>query len=189
MSGGGSDFDDLGDLDDLSRWAGEARVDDAAAERRRSSWLRRQDDESLTLAGLLIDLTERGQTVAVALDTGRRHHGSIAAVGPDLLALDTTGGLRVLLALASVVSVRTTGDQPVVRGGGQTPATDLRFVRAIEQWSGDRGVITVVSRGGETTAGALEVVGRDVLTLRPTNGGIVYVALASVSEVGLAASG
>ena len=49
----------------LERWAAEARVDEAARTRSRERWLRRQAEESGTLAGVLADLLEAGRAVVV----------------------------------------------------------------------------------------------------------------------------
>ena len=176
-------------LDELTRMVADAQVDEAVAQRRRTAWLQRQDDEELTLAAVLRDLGERAGPVVVSLETGRRHRGLITLVGPDVVGVQTVGGPLVLLAVDSVVSVRSQPDRSPVRGGDGPVATAVSFAAALERWAADRAPLVVVARSGEVTSGTVLAIGRDVVSLRLASGGVVSVPLASVSEVGLPESG
>ena len=50
-------------IGDLRRWAADARASDAARARSRQRWLRRQAEEESTLAGIALNLAERGTAV------------------------------------------------------------------------------------------------------------------------------
>ena len=51
---------DAGLLDELERWAADARVQEAALQRARERWLRHQATEDASIVGVLTDLAERG---------------------------------------------------------------------------------------------------------------------------------
>jgi len=93
-------------LDELTRWVADAQVEDAVAQRRRTAWRRRQAEDELTLLGLMADFGERGDAVGLTLETGRRHQGTVASIGPDVVGLTAAGGRSVLVALDSISSVR-----------------------------------------------------------------------------------
>ena len=61
------------ELADVERWAAEVRARDAADARVRERWLRRSAEEEAELAGVLLDLAERGVTAVVTTSSGRRH--------------------------------------------------------------------------------------------------------------------
>jgi hypothetical protein len=176
-------------LDELNRWVADAQVDEAIAQRRRTAWLRRQDDEEVTLAGVLTDLGERGNAVVVALTTGRRHRGLIVAVGPDVVEVQPTDGPLVLVALTSVVSVRSHPDDRPARGERPPLATNITMATALSRRAGDRAPVVVVAVNGEVSSGTVLAIGRDVLTLRLASGGVAYLPLSSVSELAVPESG
>ena len=176
-------------LDELNRWVADAQVDEAVAQRRRTAWLRRQDDEAVTLTGVLTDLGERGNPVVVTSTTGRRHRGVIVAVGPDVIELQVTDGPLVLLALTALVSVRSHPDDVAARGERPPLATGITLAGALSRRAGDQGDVTVVAVNGDVSSGTVLAIGHDVMTLRLHQGGVVYLALSSVAEVGVAVSG
>ena len=182
---------------DLEQWAADARARDAADARVRERWLRAQAAEDASLAGLLLALAERRETVVTATTAGRRHRGVITGVGEDFVAIQSPSGAITLVALSGVGDVRvaedhsrrnspaggTTGDRP---GQG---ALGARLGDVLAQAASGRPRI-LVQTGAASVVGDLRAVGRDVLTVQ-TDGdaGPVYVALSSVSEVSFVASG
>jgi hypothetical protein len=177
------------DLDELNRWVADAQVDEAVAQRRRTAWLRRQDDEEVTLAGVLTDLGERGNPVVVTSATGRRHRGVIVAVGPDVIEVQITDGPLVLLALTALVSLRSHPDDEATRGERPSLTTGVTLAGALSRRAGDQGEVTVVAVNGDVASGIVLAIGRDVVTLRLDQGGVVYLALSSVAEVAVPVSG
>jgi len=184
-------------VEDLERWAADARAREAAGARVRERWLRSQAEEEATLAGVLLALAERRATVVLATEAGRRHRGVVTGVGVDFVALEAPGGTTTLVALAALGDVRvgdgpthprpratTTGD-----GAGRGGALGVRLGEVLAQAAGQRPRV-LVQAGEASVVGDLRAVGLDVVTVI-TDGaaGAVYVALASLSEVSFLASG
>jgi hypothetical protein len=171
----------------LDRWVAEARSDDAAAERARERWLRVAAEESATFAGVLIDLAERATPVLVHGRAGRRHRGSITAVGIDFCALRTAGGRDVLISYEGLSSVRPEAGAPGA-SGDRPIRLDLDLAEAIAAIAADRPrVLLVTIADGDGLAGELRSVGRDVATVRldGTPGSHAYVAIAAIAELSL----
>lgn len=172
-------------LDDLARWAGERRAEEAAASRRGEAELRRQAAEDARLAGTALDLAERGEAVMVRTTTGRQHRGRIVAVADDFLVLEGAGGAPVLLPYAAVAMVRPgPGADAPEAGSPRSAPVGARLVHALAGLAADRPRVTVVVPGHETLGGELRSVGRDVVTLRLEGGGsVVYLPVAALTEV------
>lgn len=167
----------------LDRWVAEARVDDAALQRSRERWLREVADQEATLSGVLTDLAER--RAGVTIDAGgRRHHGLIAAIGVDFVALQVASGPDVLLAISAIGVVRTA---PAVAAavGDRMVVTELRLADVLGELAADRERVRLVTSAGHAEAGVLRSVGHDVVVLR-TDGaqpGTAYVPRGAVIEV------
>jgi hypothetical protein len=184
--GGSETVDDA--LAELGRWAAETRVADAVNERRRAGWLARQAEAEITMAGVLIGLAERNQPVVVHLLDGRRHRGTIAGVGRDVVDLWATTGHRVLVGLAAIASVRADGDR--LDGDGRSRPTAPDLVGLLTDLAAERTPVLVVTRtGSDAIAATLVAVGSDVLTLQGSGGGWIYVPLEALAEVSVPESG
>lgn len=171
----------------LAAWAARARVDEAAADRSRESFLRRAATEDATIAGVLVDLAERGGTVLAVTTAGRRHRGPLRAVGHDFVVLRTDTGRDVLVAMAGLASVRPEAGAPATSGGrGVTVPAGL--AEALALLAEERPRVLVVPTGGDGVAGELRAVGRDVVTIAPDGSerGLAYVPMTAITEVTLA---
>jgi hypothetical protein len=174
----------------LDEWLAASRADDAARARARERFLRRTAPEDATFGGILLDLAEAGRTVAVSTTTGRRHRGTLRAVGADVAVLRAADGRHVLLAHRGIAAVRpegraaADGDREV--GAAGVGAT-LGDVLAVVAEDAPR-VLVVATAGGDGLAGELTSVGRDVLAVRLDGDGrqVAYVPLDAVAEVTLA---
>lgn len=165
----------------LTRYLAEERVDAAASARSREWWLRQAADEDATLVGVLVDLAERAEVVAIRTLAGRTHRGQVGAVGEDFVAL-ATGAVDVFVRLDALAAVRPGGT--LVRGSDRPRALALTLAEALAVLAGDRPDVLAVGRDGVGTAGELRSVGRDVLTLRLAEAqGTVYLPVAAVAEV------
>jgi hypothetical protein len=169
----------------LDRWVAEARVDEAALQRSRERWLREVAEQEATLSGVLADLAERRAGVSIAV-AGRRHHGVVAAIGVDFVALQVANGPDVLLSLSAVGVVRTA---PAVAAavGDRMVTTELRLADVLVELAADRDRARLVTGTGEAVAGVLRSAGHDVVVLR-TDGdppGTAYVPHATIAEVTL----
>jgi len=181
------DGDSAGFSARLERWAAEARIDEAALSRARERWLREVAEQEATFAGVLTDLAERRTPVTVQVQGGRRHHGVVRGLGADFVVLGLSSGADVLVAAASVSTVRTGPDLGATLGD-RSVGTDLRLADILTELAIGREPVVLVTRDGETIAGQLRSVGRDVLVLRTDaeHPATAYVPLTAVTEVTLA---
>lgn len=175
----------IGLTEALARWTAEARTDEAARERLRRRFLRRQAEEEATVAGVLVDLGEQGRPVVVATVDGQRFPGRVAAVGTDFLVLRTERGVEVVVALAAVASVRPRPGAPAPIGD-RTVTVRLDLATALAVVADERARVRIVtSPAGEPTAGELASVGHDVAVVRLDGPGrdVVYLPIATVAHV------
>lgn len=175
---------------DLERWAADARAREAADARVRERWLRAQAEEESSLAGVLLALAERRETVVVTTVAGRRHRGVVAGVGVDFAALQAPAGTTTLVAFAALGDVRVVdaGRRPATTGDA-TVELGARLGEVLAQAAGQRPRVSLHA-GAAAVVGDLRAVGADVITVRADgDAGAVYVALASLSEVSFLASG
>lgn len=185
-------------IEDLERWAADARAREAADARVRERWLRAQAEEGTSLAGVLLNLAERGETVLVTTTVATRHRGAITGVGVDFVALAVASGTTTLVALTALGQVRALDggkpNRPPATGDGVQAVQDrqafgVRLADVLGQAAGQRPRVSVHT-GDASVVGDLRAVGDDMLTLRADGAaGLVYVSLASVSEVSFLASG
>lgn len=172
-------------LSRLAAWAAQLAVDEAVGARVRERWLRQAAGDGATFAGTLLDLAERRAPVVVTGRAGRRHRGTVAAVGADFCALRLADRSAVLVTFAGIASVRpephaepTTGDRAV--------DVDVGLAEALAAIAEDRPRVLVVTMADpDGLAGELRAVGRDVLTVQldgPSRS-VAYVPLVAVAEV------
>lgn len=171
----------------LDAWLADARVEGSADARARERWLHAAATADATFGGVLVDLAERGTTLAVSTTRGRRHHGRLEVIGADFVALRGPGGAEVLLALAAVASVRTA---PLVEpaGGERVVTTALRLTEVLAELTAERArVVIVTGDGADAVVGELRAVGYDVVTIRTDADppGAAYVPVAAIAEVAL----
>jgi hypothetical protein len=172
----------------LDAWVAEARVDGSAEARSRERWLRAAAEADATFGGMLLDLAERGQPVAVATTAARRHHGTITAIGLDFVALRAISALEVLLPLRALTSVRSAPGADAAMGE-RIVTSELRLRDVLGELAVERTrVLLVTGTASDSVAGELRSVGQDVVVLRLDGepAGSAYVPLSAVGEVGLA---
>lgn len=158
----GGDDDTFGRA--LARWAAEATVDEAVRARVRERWLRVQAEEESSLAGVLVDLAERGRPVLVRTGA-HRLHGVVAGIGADFVALRSPAGQRVLVPLGKVDHVRADRDSASVRGD-RRPTLDVDLVSVLGPVAVDRPQVVIRTDADAALRGELRSVGTDVLHLR-----------------------
>jgi len=196
---------DAGGLDDLERWAAEARAREAAEARVRERWLRTQAEEGGRLASVLAGLAEQQADVVVTLAGGRSAPGRITGVGADFVALRGPAGRMTLIALGAVAWVRKAPESGPARGGGRPgpamgpddrgfdeddvpPGAALADVLA--QAVAERPLVAVFADGTSLT-GELRAAGLDLLVLEPAGAppDLAYVRLGSIYEISFLDSG
>ncbi len=179
-------------LDDLERWAAEARARDAAEGRVRERHLRQAAGQDAGFVGVLLDLAEQAGSVIVTTVRGTTFAGRVVAVGDDFAGLRTSAGRVVLIAFPGIADV---SPAPGHRGA---PAAGFRSTQSLDVTLGDMLASAAAARcrmsircGERVVNGELRSVGRDVITLlaagpppRPS-----YVVLKSVSDASFLDSG
>ena len=187
--GEGNDPDVDAAIVQLARWSADAKTDAAADRKTREHWARQQAADEATLASALAGLVEHRVTVAIRTSNGSTVRGALAGLGVDYLAVVQNAHLT-LLPLAAVGWVRPDGDSTPAAFADRVPATG-RLGAVLAGVAEDGGSVRVVA-SGEALAGDLVAVGADVLTLHPAGaprGQLLYVPLASLSEVSVRLSG
>lgn len=151
----------------LAGWIAEGLVDAAAAERARRRWLERQEAEDASLAGVLLDLAERGRPVTARTIGGRTSRGPVAALGADFVVIREERLGDVMLPLAALATVRAApGDEAPV--GARPVALMIVLAEALVELAADRPSV-VVCAAGEELRGDLCRAGRDVIAVALTN--------------------
>lgn len=186
--------DDLADLmgdavgSRLERWLADARVEDAARRRSAERWLRQQAEEEATFAGVLVDLAERGENVAVHTGSGRAHRGRLSLVGDDFVRVTVPAAGDVLVALEVVSSVRVQPGLPLVTGD-RVVSSRLTLAEMIVGLAAERErALFVPVDGRDPVCGTVRSVGQDmVVVLLERDGrsgaGTAYLPLRAIGEV------
>jgi hypothetical protein len=179
-----TDIDGL--LASLSRWAGDQRAADAASGRAREHSLRQQAGEAATLAGVLVDLTERQAEVIIGTE-GRVHQGSLRGVGKDVAVLENASGAVTLVAMEAI---RTLQLAPPAAGldwsGSRPPAGRLSLAGLLDALAADQAPVRVELRDGKMVTGSLRSIGVDVVTIRVEGqpGRTVHIPLRAIASCG-----
>lgn len=148
----------------LARWTADARVDDAARARARQHWLRVQSEEESSVAGVLLDLAERGRPVVI--DVGEhRLRTDIVGLGADFVAGRSAQGQDVLVRLDGIDAFRT---EP---GGGATvgdraPVLEVSFAAVLAPVAAERPEVLVRTRSGGTVRGQLRSASAELVHIR-----------------------
>lgn len=194
----GSSLDDGAGLGaDFRQLVGDARSRDAVRARMRERGLRAAASADATLAGVLMDLAERDEDLAVRTASGRTAAGRVVLVAADAIAVRTVAGLVTYVPLTAVTSVRRRPgdrahpgeDEP---GGDRLAPAGTTFATLVADLALDRCRVAMAVAGeGALVIGELRAAGTDVVAVRvdadpPV---VAYVALASLSEVTILASG
>lgn len=144
-------------MTDLSRQLAEWSAAEAAGQRARERSLRQQLLESATVAGLLVDMAEWGENVAVTLRGGAgTRTGVIRAVGADFFLID-----RTFVPFSAVAVVR----HGTAISAGRTPSHRLTLVSALARLAEDRPRVSVAVDGGDVVVDELQAASDEVLTL------------------------
>ena len=172
--------------ENLDLWLAELRAGDEARLRRRQFWLERVRAEEATLVGLLADLAEAGRDVALETLSGRRHTGSIRAVGVDFCAI-SENQRWTFISLRSLAVIRSTERSTIVASGDRAAGLDLTLLEALADQLEARPRVVVWLDSGQRVQGDLAGVGRDLVSVKvdgePPR--LTHVSVAAISEVGI----
>lgn len=182
-------------LDDatLRRELDEAGATEAAGARTRERWLRQRAVESARLSGVLRTAAELEAEVVVRTTAGNSRRGRVAVLGTGICGLVTTDGSEVFVRLDAITTVRLDRTLLAPDAADDRPATDdLLLGEVLAQEVGHAPSVALICAGDpEPVVGRLRSVGEDVAVVEPPHARreLVYVALASLTEVVFLASG
>ncbi len=166
----------------FERWLGEVRVDEAAEERRRASWLARQAADDSTCAQLAVELVDRGVVVVLHTTAGSAHRGVLEVAASDHLCLRTASGHVVLVRWAAVVALRPT--EPVLGRPDAPPPPGGSFLDELEPLAVSQARVVVgCAAPAPSWRGELAGLGADHLRVRLDNGELACIPVASVASV------
>lgn len=177
---------------DLAALLDEERGASAVRARGAQRWIRQQALEEARLSGVLLSAAEQRQTVTVRTTSGRSHTGTVHAVGADFVAVRSAGGSLVYIAAAAIALLDADrGLVAMPAGDDRDAALAVTLHDVLVDLAGERPDVAVVCAGHtQPVPGELLAVGTDVVSLAVAGKGTVsYVALASVTELSLRASG
>lgn len=169
-----------GELRDVRDLVDHERADDGARIRRDRFWRGHVDQEMMTLSGLLLAMSERGETLRLVLRNGTHRIGRVTAVGSDVVALTETNGTEVLLAMTQIVSLRGQSSKLIAVDAAPCAAILRDQILALTE---ARAEVRLVLDAGPTESGTLEACGVGVVALRNLAREIVYIAEARIAEI------
>lgn len=164
----------------LDDWMATSRTDEAARNRRRTAAWREHGPVDASLAGVLLDLADRGTEVLLSLTGGRSHRVVIIEVAATWVLARTRADDCVLLRLRCVASLDCCA-LPLSFGERSAPVT-AGFVATLHRLAEVGDVITMWS-GAQTTSGELRVLGDEIAVVALDAATTRYVSLDEVDEV------
>lgn len=147
---------------DWSRWLADCRVDDAVASRARQRSLEQQAAQESSIAGVLLDLGERGRPVTVRTVAGRCCHGRITAVGADFVLVRDDNDDQLVIPIASIATISAPETGCRVTGARLRPSAVLADV--IHELAADQAQVEVMV-ADECVSGLLKAAGADVVAV------------------------
>ena len=176
---------------DLAALLDEERAQQAARDRSARRWLQQQAFEEAQLSGVLLSAAEQHAVVTLRTSAGRSYTGLVTAVGADFCGLRTADA-DVYVRLAAVTLIQPDRSLETLPAGDDRRGTlDLTFNEFLAGHAPERPDVALVCAGQpQSIPGRLLAVGIDVASLEVDDRrAIAYVALASVTEASLRASG
>ena len=170
----------------------DARGSEARRSRTSRRWLEQQALEEARLSGVFLSASEDGATVTVRTTSGNTYSGQIDDVAADYCTLRTSAGASVSVRYSAVTLIQPDrGLRAVAAADARSAPIGTTLVEMLADHAPERPDVTFVCAGQtDAVPGQLIAVGVDVATLQADDRrGLVYVALASVTEVWLRASG
>ena len=177
---------------DLAAFVDAERGADAARRRSSERWLRQQALDEARLTGVLLGAAEQATQVLARTASGRSHTGSVVGLGEDFVALRTGAGALVYIRLDALTVVQVDRGLRALPAADERPAPRRAVLRdVLADEAAERPDITLFGFGlSDAVVGRLLAVGIDVATIEiDDRRTVAYVALASVTEASLRASG
>ena len=146
----------------LSSWLADYQVDEAAAARARQRSLEQQAAQESSIAGVLLDLAERGRPVTIKTAGGQVCYGQIVAVGADFVFVRDENEGELLIPTTAIATIGTAAtDRPVT---GDRPLSSVVLADTLDELVADQAHVAV-SVGDECVSGLLQTAGADVIAV------------------------
>lgn len=161
----------------LTAMAAEVRHENAVGQRWRQTAQGQLAAEESRFAGLLRDVAERGIVVTLDSASGRRHRGTIEAVGRDYCVINS-----VIVSARAVVAVQLPG-LPLAASPRESPTGGQSLSELLTDWAADRVRIRIWVTGQPVPKGGqLYAVGADMVSLT-VDEQTIAVPLSAIVEV------
>ena len=177
---------------DFAALLDEARGSEAVRSRTSRRWLEQQALEEARVSGVLLSASEDGATVTLRTTSGNTYTGHVDEVAADYFTLRTSAGANVSVRYGAVTLIQPDrGLRAVAAADARSAPTSTTLIEMLADHAPERPDVTFVCAGQpDAVPGRLIAVGVDIATLQTDeHRGLVYVALASVTEAWLRASG
>ena len=149
-------------LDGLARWLADCLVDEAAAARSRQRSLEQQAAQEASIAGVLLNLAERGRLVNIKTLTGQTCEGHLTSVGADFVFMHAHENQELLIPNRSIAVIKSSGTN-CLSLGTRTPST-VCLADTLEWLAADKAHVEVVV-ADETVRGRLQTSGTDLIAI------------------------
>ena len=176
---------------ELAALLDEERAQQAVRDRSARRWLQQQALEEAQLSGVLLGAAEHHHDVTLRTASGRTYTGAVTTVGADFCGLRTADA-EVYVRLTAIAVIQLDRAIETLPAGDHRPGPlGLTFHEFRAGQAPDRPKVALVCAGHpHSVPGRLLAVGTDVASLEVDDRRtIAYVALASVTEASLRASG
>lgn len=168
---------------DFEDWRANSAIAEAARSRRRTATWSQHGSADAGLAGVLLDLAERGTEVVISLINGHSHRGVVLAVASTWAMLRINAGARVVLRLRAVAAIDCTGQRSSF--GERCAPITTGFAPMLER-SVEPGEQLTVWCGHQRLSGELSGVGDDLAILTVNSSTLRYVSIEAIDEVVIA---
>jgi len=159
-----------------------ARTADAIRSRSGRSALREHLADDASVPGLLANMSDRGIAVVLTTTTGRERRGILELVGDTGVVLRSPTGIRSILQLRLVASIRTM--EPSHFAGDGRVDTSRSWSTMVASFVEVEDEVTVVV-GGQVITGLMVNCSRSLLTVRLSSDGWDYAVVDAIEEVSL----
>jgi hypothetical protein len=176
----------------------DARVADAAAERRRLRSAQHRGSRQMSMREVVVGLAEQDAEVSLMVGAGRSHRVRLTAVSAEVVVATTEAGRLLVIgtdAIRGVVTHRGGAGAGRGRDGGNADGSaygatgsSWHMADIFAHWLDEHPRITTWC-GTEQLSGTLIAVGQDLATMTlEGSGGTAYVRLDSTTEISLSVS-
>ena len=163
-----------------------ARTADAIRSRSGRSALREHLADDATVPGLLANLSDREIAIVLTTTSGRDRRGTIELVGDTGIVLRSPTGIRSMLQLRLIASLRTT--EPIHVAGDGKVDTSRSWPTMVASFIEVGDEVTVIACG-QVTTGIIVNCSRSLLAMRLPSNGWHYAVVDAIEEVSLSVPG